>query len=179
MQGHRDFLPLGLLASGTSGSRWFSLTLLHERIRRRIWWCHFSTFIDIVTETTIVSSRTLPDGFPLPTVSKNSLYTLFCSLILDHDVSFIISVSGSRSLISCVLVDTSFHHRFQSVIIRYYFLLMNLQVVQFQKQSWVSQTLEFLICTILPRRHQEESLSFIVKFHPISNRIPKYLHFDE
>ena len=27
--------------SGTSGPRWFSLILLHERIRRRIWWCNF------------------------------------------------------------------------------------------------------------------------------------------
>ena len=28
-------------ASGTSGPRWFSLILPHERIRRRIWWCSF------------------------------------------------------------------------------------------------------------------------------------------
>ena len=46
--------------SGTSGSRWFSLILLHERIRRRIWWCNFSTLINIVAETTIVSFRALP-----------------------------------------------------------------------------------------------------------------------
>ena len=59
----------GTLSSGTSGSRWFSLTLLHERIRRRIWWCNFSTLIRIVTETAIVSSRTLSVGFPLPTIS--------------------------------------------------------------------------------------------------------------
>ena len=36
--------------SRTSGSRRFSLILLHERIRRRIWWCNFSTLIDIVAE---------------------------------------------------------------------------------------------------------------------------------
>ena len=29
--------------SGTSGPRWFSLTLLHERILRRIWWWTFPT----------------------------------------------------------------------------------------------------------------------------------------
>ena len=35
-----------------------------------------------MAETAIVSFHTLPVGFPLPTISKNSLYTLFCSLIL-------------------------------------------------------------------------------------------------
>ena len=38
----------------------------------------FTTLIHIVAETTIVSFHTLPVGFPLPTISKNSLYTLFC-----------------------------------------------------------------------------------------------------
>ena len=38
-------------SSGTSDSRRISLILLHERIRRRIWWCNFSTLIDIVAET--------------------------------------------------------------------------------------------------------------------------------
>ena len=57
---------------------------------------------------------------------------LFCPLILDCGVPFIISISGAKILISYILLDTSFHHRFQSVIIRSYFLLMDLQVVQFQ-----------------------------------------------
>ena len=35
----------GAPASGTSGPRWFSLILLHERIRRRIWWCNFSWWL--------------------------------------------------------------------------------------------------------------------------------------
>ena len=76
----------GTSASGTSGSRWFSLILLHERIRRRTRWFDFSTLIHIVAETAIVSFHTLPVGFPLPTFSKNSWYTLLCSLILDHGV---------------------------------------------------------------------------------------------
>ena len=67
--------------SGTSGPRWFSLTLPHERILRRNWRWTFPTLIHIVAETTIVSFHTLPVGFPLPTISKNSLYTLFCSLV--------------------------------------------------------------------------------------------------
>ena len=42
----------------------------------------------------------------------------FVPWILDHGVSFIIFVSGFKILISYVLIDTSLHHRFQSVIIR-------------------------------------------------------------
>ena len=102
----------GTSASGTSGSRWFSLTLLHERIRRRIWWCNFSTLIRIVAETVIVSFHTLPVGFPLPTISKNSLYTLYCSLIIDHCVLLKFSISAPKILISNFLLDTSFHHSF-------------------------------------------------------------------
>ena len=108
----------GTLSSGTSGSRCFSLTLLHERIRRRIRLCHFSTLFHIVTETAIVSFRTLPVWLPLPTISKNSLYTLFCPLILDHGVLLKISISVPKILISYVLLDTAFNHCPQSVIIR-------------------------------------------------------------
>ena len=131
MLGNRNILPLGL-SSGTSGSRRFSRTLLHERIWRRIRLCRFSTLIVIVAETAIVSFHTLSVGFPLPTISQTSLSTLFCPLILDYGVPFIISVSGFKILISSVLLDTSFHHSFQSVIIRSSFLLMKLQVIQFQ-----------------------------------------------
>ena len=74
--------------------------------------------IHIVAETAIVSFHTLPVGFPLPTISKNSLYTLFCPWILDHGVLLKISASGSKVLISNFLLDTSLHHSFQSVIIR-------------------------------------------------------------
>ena len=108
--------------------------LLHERIWRRIRLCHFCTFIYIVTETASVSFRTLPVGFPLPTISKNSLYTLFCPLILDHGVSFIISISGAKIINSYLLLDTSFHHRFQSVIIRSCFPLMDIS------RSYISNT---------------------------------------
>ena len=77
------------------------------------------TLIHIVAETAIVSFHTLPVGFPLPTISKNSLYTLLCSLILDDGVLLKISTSGSpKVLISNFLLNTSLHHSFQSVIIR-------------------------------------------------------------
>ena len=108
----------------------------------------------------------------------NSLYTLFCPLILDHGVSLIISVSDAKILISCILLDTSLHHSFQSVIVRSCFLLLNLQVVQFQ-DGLEFLRLVFLICTILPRCHQMEFLSLIIEFRPISNRIPDYHHFEE
>ena len=106
------------LSSGTSGSRWFALILLHERILRRIWWCDFSTLIHIMAETAIVSFHTLPVGFPLPTISKNSLYTLFCSLILDLGVLLKIPILFPKIIISNFLLDTSLHHSFQYVIIR-------------------------------------------------------------
>ena len=92
----------------------------------------FCTLINIVTETMIVSFRALPVGFPLPTISKNSLSTLVCPVILDHGACFKISISGAQIRHSQILLDTSFHHGFQSVIVRSYFLLMNLQVIQFQ-----------------------------------------------
>ena len=50
--------------------------------------------------------------FPLPAISKNSLYTLFCPLILDHGVLLKISTSGPKVLISNFLLDTSLHHSF-------------------------------------------------------------------
>ena len=96
----------GISSSGTSSSRCFSLILLHDGIRKRFRLCHFSTLINIVTETAIIYSTTLHVGLPLPTISKNSLYMLFCSWILDHGISFIISISGANFLfrISCSIL---------------------------------------------------------------------------
>ena len=53
-------------------------------------------------------------------------------MILDHGICLTISVSGFKILNSYVLLDTSFYHRLQSVIIKSSFLLMNLHIVQFQ-----------------------------------------------
>ena len=74
--------------------------LLHERIRRRIRLCHFRTFIDIVTEITVVSSRRLLVRLPLPTISRFFCTRCFCPWILDLGVSFIISISGAKIPIS-------------------------------------------------------------------------------
>ena len=76
--------------------------------------------------------RTLPVGFPLPTIFWSPLFILFCPLILDHDVCLIISISGLKNLHSQILLDTSSYHCLQSVIIKSSFLLMNLHIVQFQ-----------------------------------------------
>ena len=87
----------GAFTSGTSGPRRISLIL--PRGRGEEFGCvNFATLIDIVTETAIVSFRTLPVGFPLPPISKGSLFSLFCSLILDHSACLIISVSGLKIL---------------------------------------------------------------------------------
>ena len=121
----------------------------------------FSTLIDIVTETAIVSFYTLPVGFPLSTISENSLSRLFCPLILDHGVSFIISISGAKIFISYLLLDTSLHHRFQSVIIRSYFLSVNLHVVQFQYgpgfHTRQPESLNVHISGFRPSKHHQNS----------------------
>ena len=107
----------GTISSGTSGSRCFSLILLHERILRRIRLCHFCTLIDIVTETTIVSSGKLPVGFPLPTISKNCPRR-FVPDSWPRRSSRNFLFSDPKIFISNFLLDTSLHHSFQSVLIR-------------------------------------------------------------
>ena len=56
--------------------------------------------------------------FPIDNNLHEFFDTLFCSLILDHGVLLKISISVPKILISKILLDTSFHHSFQSVIIR-------------------------------------------------------------
>ena len=46
-------------------------------------------------------------------------------------------------------------------------------------RSWVSQTLVFLMCTILLRCHQVGFSSLTIKFRPTLKRIPEYHHFQE
>ena len=149
--------------SGTSGLRWFSLILPHERIRWRIWWWTFTTLIHIVAETTIVSFHTLPVDFSVPTISKNSLYTLFCPLILDHGVLLKLPFLATKFLFrkswSILLFTIAFNlwwagPNFFWWVSRSY----NSNTV------FVSQTLVILICTILPRCHHVGFLSKTIKF---------------
>ena len=97
MQGHRDILPLGLFPLGLRVLDGFRSFCRMKEFGDGFDGVIFPTLIDIVAETAIVSFHALPVGFPLPTISKNSLYTLFCPLILDHGVSFILSVPGLKN----------------------------------------------------------------------------------
>ena len=158
---------IGTSSSGTSGPRWFSLTLPREKIRRRIWWWTLSTLIHIVAETAIVSFHTLPVGFPLSTISKNSLYTLFFFLDswprrFSHNFHFwrqnsyfVYSAryffSPSFSICDNQVLTSSDESPGHTIPIR----------------SWVSQTLVFLICEIFPRYHQ-------MRF---SNSVPFWIEF--
>ena len=114
-----DVLPLGTSTSGTSGSRWFSLILPHERILRRIWWWTFSTLIHIVDgNCNCLLSHTVR-WFPI----TNNLQEFFVHAVLFPDSwprrsSQNFPLLAPKILISNFLLDTSFHHSFQSVIIR-------------------------------------------------------------
>ena len=101
--GLSSHFPTWATASGTSGSRRVSLILPHERTRRRIRLCQFCTLIHIVTETTMSPLEHCPLAFRF----------------WPQHSSF---VNSARYFCQCL----------QSVTIRSCFLLMNLQVVQFQ-----------------------------------------------
>ena len=58
--------PTWASASRTSGSRCIFHILPRGRTRRRMRQCRFCTLVRIVSETAIVSFRTLPVCFPLP-----------------------------------------------------------------------------------------------------------------
>ena len=137
--------------SGTSNPRWFSLTLLHERIRRRIW----------------LKLQLSPlEHCPLNSHCQQSPRVLctrcFVPRILDHGVYFIISVSGFKILISNFLRD---------IFLPLSSISDNQVLISSDDspsrtipvQSRISQTLVFLICTILPRNRQVDSLSLIKK----------------
>ena len=146
--------PTWASASGTSSSRCISHILLRRRSWRRIRLCRFCTLIFIVAETAIVSFRTQPVGLTLPTISKNSLYTLFCPWILDHGVLLKISTPDPKILISNFVLDISFSPSFSICDNQVLFSSDESPGHTVPIRSWVSQTLVFLICTILPRCHQ-------------------------
>ena len=132
MHRHRDILPLGLFLLGLRALDAFLSFCCVEEVGEGFGCVDFARLF--------MSCRKLqlsPLGHcPLDSHCQQSPRILcthcFVSWILDHDVSFKISVSGFQILISYVLLDTSFYHCLQSVIIRSYFLVMNLQVIQFQ-----------------------------------------------
>ena len=123
MDGSRDNLPLGLFPLGLRVLDAF-FTLLRRRSWRRVPLCRFCTLIRIVSETATVSLWTLPVSFPL----------LFYPIIVDHGVSFRISVSGLK-----ILHSNSARYFFfplSSMCDNQVQLLMNLHIVQFQYGLW-------------------------------------------
>ena len=124
MHGNRAIFPLGLLPLGLMVLDAFFTFCCAEDLGEGFGCVDFCMLIQIVSETATVSFRTLPVGFPLPTISLTSLFTLFPPLILDHGACFKISISGFKVPHSQILFDTSFYHCLQSVIIRSSFLLM-------------------------------------------------------
>ena len=92
MQGHRDIPPLELLLLELRVLDDFRSLCCMKEFGDGFDDVTFSTLMHIVAETEIVSFHTLPVAFPLLTISKNSLYTLFCSLIFHHGVLLKISI---------------------------------------------------------------------------------------
>ena len=112
MQGHRDILPLGLFPLGL---RVLDAFLLFGCMKE-----FGDGFDDEFFPRLSISWRKLQlspfTHCPLVSNCHQSPRILctrcFCSLILDHGVSLINSISGAKILISYVLLDTSFHHSF-------------------------------------------------------------------
>ena len=131
LQGHRDVLPLGLLPLGLrvlDGYRSF---------------CRMKGFgdgFDGVTFPRLSTSWRKLQLFPFthcPLVSQCQqsprILCTRCFVLWFLTTAFlIIPTSEPENLISNFLLDISFHHSSQSVIIRFWFYLMNLQVIQFQ-----------------------------------------------
>ena len=69
MQGHRNILLLGLFPLGLRVLDAFLSFCRVEELGEGFGCVVFCTLIDIVSENAIVSFRTLPVGFPLPTIS--------------------------------------------------------------------------------------------------------------
>ena len=107
----------GTLASKTSGSRRISHILPRERTWRRFGCVDFARLLISYRKLQLSPFEHCPLAFHCQQ-SPGLLFTLFCPLILDHGVLLKISASGPKVLISNFLFDTSFHHSFQSVIIR-------------------------------------------------------------
>ena len=124
-----------------------------EKSRRRTRLCRFCTIVDIVSETANVSFRRLPVGFPV-----HGLLEFFVRAVLFPD-------SWPRRS------SQNFHFWPQSsyfeFLVRYFFsplssICVNQVLLSSDEspyctipiRSWASQTLVFLICTILPRCHQ-------------------------
>ena len=131
--GHRDFLPLGLFPQGLRVLDAFLPSCCIKEFGENIRLCHYCTHVNIVADTAIVSIRTLPIGFSI----ANNLQEFLVHAVLSPDswprrLFQIFHFSLSKFLIVTICSTLLFYHRLQSVIIRFAFLLVTLQVKQFQ-----------------------------------------------
>ena len=96
----------------------------------------------------------------------------FCHLILNHGVSFVISIFWHEILISYILLDTSFLPSFSICSDQVLFSSNESPGRTIPIRSRVSQTLVFLICTILPGCRQVDLVLVI------DNKIPSHLEIE-
>ena len=168
----------GTWASGTSGSRWFSLTLLHERILRRIWWCNFSHAYPYRGGNCNCLLSHFASWFPI----ANNLQEFFVRAVLFLDSW------PRRSSHNFRFWTQNSHFEFLVRFSLPKFSICDNQVLTFSDESpghtipirsWVFQTLVFWTCTIFPRCHHAGFSSWTIIFRPTLNRIPEYRHFVE
>ena len=100
MHGHRDFLPLVLFPLGLRVLDAFLSFCRMKELGERFGCVNFARLFISWRKLQLSPFEHCPLAFPLPTISKNSLYTLFCSLILDHGVLLIISISAPKISVS-------------------------------------------------------------------------------
>ena len=170
----------GTSSSGTSGSRRMSLIPAAQKSSEKdsavsfshVYWYRDGNCNCLLQNTARWDSHCQP-------ISKNSLSTLFCPLILDHGVSSINSVSGAKILNSYILLDASFLPLSSICENQVLFSSDKSPGHTISIRSWVSQTLVFLIGTILPRYHQVGFSSLTIKFRPTLNRISDFRHFED
>ena len=142
-------------------------------------YCRFCTLVPVVPETTLVSSRTLSFCFPLEAFFLSSINTTLTPAIRNHCPSFNSLISGVRVWKSEFLIYAALHHRFQHLIIRLSYLLMNLHVIQ----SWYGFELIRLTYSQFVQTFQDiilvGSWSQIIEFRPISYRSLEHLRYEE
>ena len=144
-----------------SGSRWFSLIVLHQRIRRRIWWCNFSTLIVTVAET----ANCLLSNTVRCTPIVNNLQKFFVNAVLSPDSWPKRSHNFSFWPHSSNFVSLARHFFSPAFSICVNQVLFSSEEFPSHKipMSWVSQTLVCLICAILPKCHHAGFPSWVRK----------------
>ena len=128
----QGYFCLGYFSSSTHTSTSWCGWL--RRCGGSVFW-FLRAILGFVTETAMVSLRTLAFFFPLVTDTFSSFNTKDSLTILDHCSWFDSPMPGVKVSWSKFLIYTSLHHRLQFLIVKNRCLLMNLQVEQFQYNS--------------------------------------------